>query len=478
MSKKNWITLAMAAVLLTLPLAGCGSNNTSNNAAPSATAAAEASAEGSASASPGAAAETFGNPELNIAVFQGGYGRDYWDSVAAEFMKEYPGTKINITASPKIAELVRPKIVAGNPPDFMYISGSDNTPILDGLVKDKALLDLTDVFDSNTEAGTPLKLQILPGVLTSSSIAPYGDGKIYLAPYNFGVMGLWYNKNLFDSKGIATPKTWDELFADNAVAKENDRALFTYQGLYPGYLEEMIVPAIASAGGQEALDQFFNYDPEFWKSETYTKVWGLLEKIATEDNALMKGTVALNHTQSQTSFLQGKSMFIPNGTWFEDEMKDAPREDGFQFGFLGVPSLGADGKVMALTQVEQMVIPAKAKNPELAKAFLKYLYSEKSIKLNAEKAKGVMAVNGAPDLVKEYISETTYNIYKAVDSGMVAVSGSFKPVAKGSKFNASDEVYKPISSIMSKQLTLDEYSAKLYKVYTQIQKELQEQGQQ
>lgn len=476
MSKKKWAVLASATVLMALPLAGCGSNNTNNNASPSpsASAAAEVSAEVAANASP--ATESFENPELNIAVFQGGYGRDYWDSVAAEFMKDHPGTKINITASPKIAELIRPKIVAGNPPDFMYISGSDNTPILDGLVKDKALLDLTDVFESNTEAGTPLKTQILPGVLASSSLSPYGDGKIYLAPYNFGVMGLWYNKNLFDSKQIQPPKSWDELFADNTIAKENNRALFTYQGLYPGYLEEMIVPAIASAGGQEALDQFFNFDPEFWKSETYKTVWGLLEKIATEDNALMKGTVALNHTQSQTSFLQGKSMFIPNGTWFEDEMKDAPREDGFQFGFLGVPSLGTDGKVMALTQVEQMVIPAKAKNPLLAKAFLKYLYSEKSIKLNAEKAKGVMAVIGAPDLAKEYISDTTYNIYKAVDSGMVAVSGSFKPVAKGSKFNASDEVYKPISSIMSKQMTLDEYSAKLYKVYTQIQKELQDQG--
>jgi len=474
MLKKKWVALASSVLLAALPLAGCSSNNAGSDASASASATAP-SAEVSASAP--SATKTFDNPELNIAVFQGGYGRDYWDSVAAEFMKDYPGTKINITASPKIAELIRPKIVAGNPPDFMYISGSDNTPILEGLVKDKALLDLTDVFESNTDAGVPLKSQILSGVLESSSLSPYGDGKIYLAPYNFGVMGLWYNKNLFDTKNIQTPKTWDELFADNAVAKENNRALFTYQGLYPGYLEEMIVPAIASAGGQNALNQYFNYDPEFWKGETFKKVWGLLDKIANEDNALMKGTVALNHTQSQTAFLQGKAMFIPNGTWFEDEMKDAPREDGFQFGFLGVPSLGTDGKTMALTQVEQMVIPAKAKNPELAKVFLKYLYSEKSIKLNAEKAKGVMAVKGAPDLVKSYISETTYNIYKAVDSGMVAVSGSFKPVAKGSKFNPSDEVYKPISSIMSKQMTLDQYSDKLYKVYTQIQKELQEQGQ-
>lgn len=479
MRKKNWFTAASAAILLTTMLAGCGSSNNANNepspTSPTAPAATEA-ATTAPSESTAPEKQTFDNPELDVAVFQGGYGREFWDSVAEEFMKDYPGTKISITASPKIAELVRPKIVAGNPPDFMYIAGSDNTPLVNGLIKDKALLDLTAVFDELTPEGTPLKDKILDGVLNSRATAPYDDGKVYLAPYNFGVMGLWYNKALFDAKGITPPKTWDDFFAANATAKENGRALFTYQGIYPGYLEEMIVPAIYAAGGQDALKQFFDFDPEFWKSDTFKQVWALVEKLATEDNALMNGTVALNHTQSQTAFLQGKSMFIPNGSWFEDEMKDAPREDGFKFGYLGVPSFGADAPVSALTSVETVMIPAKAKNPELAKAFLKYLYTDKVIKLNGEKAKAVMAVKGAPDLVKEYITETTYNVYKAADDGMIAVNGNFMPVAKGSKYNPSDEVYKPFSSIMSKQMTLEQYSEKLYKVYSEIKKELDAAG--
>ncbi|MFS0725478.1 carbohydrate ABC transporter substrate-binding protein [Paenibacillus sp. 1P07SE] len=466
--KASFMTLALA---LTLTVSACG--NADNGNAPAGGSNAEPAAPGNNAGSE----QTFDNPELNIAVFQGGYGRDYWDSVAEAFMEANPGTKINITASPKIAEMVRPKIVAGNPPDFMYISGSDNTPILDGLIKDNALLDLTDIFDAPALDGdSALRDQILPGVLESRSSSPYGDGKIYLAPYNFGVMGLWYNKTLFDEQDIAVPQTWDDFFALNETAAAHDRALFTYQGLYPGYLEEMLVPAVYSAGGQEALDQFFNYDPAFWSSDSFAQAWGILERIAAEDNALMKGTVALNHTQSQTSFLQGNALFIPNGTWFEDEMKDAPREEGFQFGFLGVPAFEEGKEVMALSNVEQMVIPAKAQNPELAKAFLQFLYTEESVLLNAEKAKGVMAVVGAPDLVQEHISETTYNIYKAVDSGMVTINGAFGPVAKGSKYNPSDEVYKPISSIMSNQMSLDEYSQNMTKIYTDIQNELEANG--
>ncbi len=469
MKQRKWLTTVAASVVAVSVLAGCGSNNDSKGASPS------ASANPSASSSASEGGKQFENMELNVAVFQGGYGREYWDSIAEEFMKDYPGTKINITASPKIAELVRPKIVAGNPPDFMYVAGSDNMPIIDGLIKDKALLDLTDIFNEASE-GAPLKDKILPGVLESRSSSPYGDGKVYLAPYNFDVMGLWYNKKLFDDKGIALPTTWDEFFALGATAKDNGRSLFTYQGLYPGYLEEMIVPAIFNVGGQEALDQFYNLDPEFWKSETFTKVWGFLDKIANEDNALMKGTIALNHTQAQTAFMQGKAMFIPNGTWFEDEMKDSPREEGFQFGFLGVPSFETGKPMMALTDVQRLVIPAKAKSTELAKEFLKYLYTEKGVKLNGEKAKGIMAVKGAPDLVKEYIPESTYNVYKAVDNGIVTVNGKFISVAKGSKYNPSDDIYKPISSLMNKQMTVAEYGDKLYGIFTNIQKELKENG--
>lgn len=446
----------LGAVVLSFSLlVGCGGN------------------AGSTNVTSQAGGSQFADPDLNIAVFQGGYGREYWDTIAEDFMKDYPGTKINITASPKIAELIRPKIVAGNPPDLMYIAGSDNTPLLDGLVKDHALLDLTDVFASTPKGETkPLKDKIILGALESRAMAPYGDGNVYAAPFNFGVMGLWYNKTLFEQKGIKVPKTWDELLALNTTAQQNNRALFTYQGLYPGYLEEMIVPSIYSVSKQKGLTDFFDYNPTFWTSDTFRQVWGVLEQIATEDNGLMKGTVALNHTQAQTEFMQGHAMFIPNGTWFEDEMKDAPREEGFEFGFLGVPAFKEGDPVTAMTSVEQIVIPAKAKNPELAKAFLTYLYSDKSVKLNAEKSKGIIAVKGAPELVKNYISDTTYNVYKTVDSGIVAINGSFKSVAKGSKYNPSEEVYNPISSLMNKQMTLDEYSAQMTKLYTELNQEL------
>ncbi|WP_233505315.1 carbohydrate ABC transporter substrate-binding protein [Sporosarcina sp. BI001-red] len=410
------------------------------------------------------------NQVLEVAVFQGGYGDAFWKQLAENFEKANPGTTVNVTANPDIGELIRPKIIAGNPPDVVYLNQTDPSGVTQGLIKEQGFTDLTDLFDGNAyDEEVPLKDKILPGVLESVYMAPYDDGKIYMAPYNYNVMGLWYNKTLFDDKGIETPKTWDELFALNSVAKENDRALFTYQGTVPGYLEEILIPAVYSLGGQEALDQMLNYDPEFWKTETALEALGIFEKIANEDNALMNGTVALDHTQSQTSFMQGKAMFIPNGNWFEGEMAEAPREDEFEFGFLGVPSFTADEPILALSSMEQMYIPKAAANPELAKEFLRFMYSEESVKLNGELTKAAMAVVGGSDIVADYLSESTYNVFKAVESGMYSMSGNFAPVPSGVNVDPREVLFDQAASVMNKEMTVQEWADKMYEVYQKVE---------
>lgn len=259
----------------------------------------------------------------------------------------------------------------------------------------------------------------------------------------------------------------------NKKAKTDGRALFTYQGIYPSYLEEILIPALYSAGGDKAVNEFANYTLD-WKSEPATKTLEVFEKLS-KDNLLMKGTIALNHTQAQTAFLQGKAMFIPNGSWFENEMKDAPREDGFEYGFAGVPAFKKGDPVCALASIEQMYIPSKAKNPELAKEFLKFVYTDKGVELNGQKAKAVLCVKGATERVKNYITKSAYNCYSVAEKDVHLVVAGLTPIAKGSTINVSDEIYKPISDVMNGQLSVSNWSDNLNKTYEQIRQELKEQ---
>ena len=52
-------------------------------------------------------------------------------------------------------------------------------------------------------------------------------------------------------------------------------------------------------------------------------------------------------------------------------MQDAPREDGFEFAMAPIPTENADDVHYVFDSCEQFSIPAAAKNPELAKEFLR-----------------------------------------------------------------------------------------------------------
>ena len=147
--------------------------------------------------------------ELNIAIFQGGYGDAYWNQMVELFEESHEGVKVNMTISPTIGDIIRPQIVAGNAPDFICLNDGGEDGVILSLIKDHALLNLDDVFDGENYAGTgTLRDDITDGILSSTKCAPYGDDEIYLAPFNSGPQGLIYNKTFFDENNLEVPKTW------------------------------------------------------------------------------------------------------------------------------------------------------------------------------------------------------------------------------------------------------------------------------
>jgi len=212
-------------MLLAACFAGCGgqkASNTSENAKTSESKTDDAANNSTTDSSSETVAETkkeFENKELEIACFEGGYGKAYWEECIKSFEADYPGVKVTLISNPKIMEIVTPRIVAGNPPDFLYMECTQ-------LSKDGSLIDLTDVFNEKALGeDIALKDKIMEGFLDYCK--PTEDGKIYYAPTYMGAMGLYYNKTYFDQKGLKAPETWDEFFALGDVAKSDGKALYT-----------------------------------------------------------------------------------------------------------------------------------------------------------------------------------------------------------------------------------------------------------
>lgn len=164
---KKAISMMLATAMAATCLAGCGSAASSSAAASSEAVSSEAMSAATSEASTGE--KTFENTELNIAVFEGGYGSDYWDEITKRFEAAYPGVTVNMQISPKIGDIIRPQIVAGNVPDFISMNDNDSTGLISSMVKEHALMDLSDVFEEGgIDDDTPLKDQVIDGLLDSA----------------------------------------------------------------------------------------------------------------------------------------------------------------------------------------------------------------------------------------------------------------------------------------------------------------------
>ena len=429
MKLKRVLALLTAAVMVTLLFSGCSRDGDKTSGS--------------------------GKKQLNIAVFEGGYGKTVWEELKKAFEEKNKDVTVNITSNPKLGDVVRPQLMSGNKvPDFIYLAATNDSGILQSLIKEKGLTDLSDVYTDE------LKEKMLPGVMDGPTVKPYSDGKVYSMPLFYSGLGLWYNKKLFADNNWEVPKTWDEFFQLGDKAKSKGIALFTYPGANaPSYNESVILPSITSAGGPEALDKCFRYAEGAWKSDAVKKVFDIYGKIAS-GGYLLDGTVALNHTQSQTQFINNKALFIPNGSWLENEMKDTPRAEGFEFGFAELPTFGDEKYVWV--GIEEMYIPKKAANPDLAKKFMSFLYEDDTVKLIAKHAKGIPPVKGAVEIIKPEVSQAVYESYKAPESGYTAVTGDFA-VTSQSEVNIKDVLYNNINSLMNGKTTVAKWMEDMQK---------------
>jgi N-acetylglucosamine transport system substrate-binding protein len=181
----------------------------------------------------------------------------------------------------------------------------------------------------------------------------------------------------------------------------------------------------------------------------------------------MPGTVALNHTDSQAAQMQGKALFIPNGVWMEDEMADVARAPGYRFGMTPPPVMRNGDTRFVAAYTEQFSIPAAAKNPEAAKLFLRYLYTDKVIALYAKLNNGaVMATKNALEITKPYISSGIYGMFGAFNEpGAAALIFGFAAPPDGTRIVYSDEIYNPLSDIMTGRMSPVQWAANIDKAY-------------
>lgn len=410
----------------------------------------------------GSTGEENGKMILKIAGLEGGYGMEHWKALEEEFEKMYEDVDVQLEFASNIEEIIRPQMQAGDYPDVMYLGLGREAALTETLLKEKAVENLDGLLSMKIPGeNVTVKDKIIPGFVDTLATNPYNDGETYLAPIFYSPTGLFYNKTLFTEKGWEVPTTWDDFFALGDLAKEEGIYLFSYPT--SGYFDGFFFALLAEAGGVELFNDAMQYKEGVWTSSDATKAFEIMGKLkdyvepTTVANANKQGFV-----KNQQLLLDNKVLFLPNGTWLPDEMKDAPRADGFEFGMMGLPALEQDS--YSYTFFEQMYIPKQAKNKDLAKEFMAFMYSDKAVELIIKNSGAVMPVEGAESFL-DGLNKEFYSIY---ENGTKAVMGGFASTESVEGVNFYDTLFSAIDSVMLGTKTVQQWQEDVEKDSTKL----------
>ncbi len=319
-----------------------------------------------------AAGEEKTNKDLSVLWSSGGNG-DFVDYTVERLTEKY-GLNITLEYNSKAHEILQPQIIAGNPPDvamvqhgffdyFAAIEAGKYTPITEYLSRPVEGSDKT-VFEVAN-----------PDVIDSMRV----NGESYIIMSNMNVNGIFYSAKMFRDHGWAVPATWDEFTAlCETIKTTTNIAPFIYPGMYPYYLQSLVMPSIASCGrGTESIKDINNMVEGIWLSDEVKETAERIQYMR-DHGYFAENLISLNHTASQMEFINGKAAMIAGGSWLENEMGDNWPAD-FELSFMPMPiQKSAEDETFIIVTGNLFGFPSAAKNKEWIGEFLETYYSPAS----------------------------------------------------------------------------------------------------
>jgi raffinose/stachyose/melibiose transport system substrate-binding protein len=336
-------------------------------------------------------------------------GKTDWQKMADAYMKDHPNVDIKITVLENEAFKTKLTTVmqSGEVPDiFQSWGGGGLAEQIDaGLLK-----DITADLDANNGEW---RNSFAPAALAVFS----KDGKNYGVPWDMGMVGWWYNKDLFKKAGIdKEPATWSEFLAD--VKKLKDAGITpislgekdSWTGMHIwSYLATRIG---GEKGFKAALDRSGSFaDPAFVKAGEELKK--LIDMKPFQDGYL--GAV---HDDMQAAFGNGKAAMELSGQWAPSVQaaKSADTKGVANLGMFGFPAVeGGAGDGSDVVGGGNGFAIGKNASKE-AVDFAKFLTSKDNQTLIASQGSGIPVVKGAEaglkdanmKLVQEKFSKAAY----------------------------------------------------------------------
>lgn len=357
----------MCAVMLAGCLAGCGSSNTSQETTD--TTETEAAVEETAAGEEAESTESTDSGEtveINYLTWRSQDGR-HPENLIAAFEEKYPNIKVNY-------QVIKNKDEYAQAQQVRLLSGAD--------------LDLCDIdpttADEYIEAGYLIDItgsDYLDNYLEGSLDGISADGKTYGVAGAINLIGVYYNKDLFEANNIAVPTNYKEYME----ALEAFKQLGMYSaanGGKDGWPVEFDVYTFFHDLMIRDVDIFSKVDSGEVKytDEVFQEVF---DKIEAYYQAGYVDPDCLSYTgdDAVTLFVNQKVPMLIQGEWQATVFDDIDLE--FEMGVFPIPAESTDEVVVPVSVGNYISGITSTKHPEEVKLFLEFMSSAEGASLTA-----------------------------------------------------------------------------------------------
>jgi len=336
--KRRFAFIGMTAVLAATTLTGCAFSG--GGAAPAATLDPDAQLEG------------------EITVWSWDVGATALERLAGEFEKQHAGTTVKVVdvGYDNAYDKISVGLQAGSGlPDVVTIE-TDRAP---GYISEfpNGFTDLTPLIGDDKADFDPFKW----------SAQSDENGHIIMAPWDSGTVGLYYRSDILEEAGVDPDEaqTWDDLVAAGEQIKAKTGHTLLSTDVSTGGLFQMLL--------QQQGQGLFNSDgeitvnsPEAVKALTFLQTLnakGLLKNVDGWD-----GRVG--------SAKDGDSAFTVEAVWWIGTLTGELPELSGTYGVRELPGFTPDGARTTNNGGSALAVPAQAKNPALAAAFVDFALAD------------------------------------------------------------------------------------------------------
>ncbi len=307
---------------------------------------------------------------LEIFISDFGYGTAWLSDVVAKFKtqdwvkEKYPN--LNIPTIKKNSEKSYPadSITSGTTTIDLFFSTMTAAASYEKTDASGACYfeDITDVYTSSVpnEEGK-VQEKMLPSILAGKKyVTKAGESKYYAVPWVNGYMGLLYNETLMKEylgNDYAIPRTTNELVQMAKDIKGKDKVPFISAAKVDYWLYVFQTWWMQYEGVTEyenywnGVNKYGEYTTDIYAQQGRLEALKVLESLISRSNGYNHSDVTTQEfTAAQSKMILGEAVMMPNGDWFETEMRSNYSEDKnhYDIKFMKTPIISSIVETMDL----------------------------------------------------------------------------------------------------------------------------------